>query len=382
MSNPDGDGGTIAIQPAGALCVVDPPHDWDAARTQWDGGANDGFVVAHRAANGDAVEPSVMAYLARAQQPFTWALADAYASCDRWFSSVLGPTWPNRMYLHSGQSGGITRNTLPDSGALDWTSIWHRLEAAGVSWAYYFNDLPFVPLWKDLPVEGRVRRMAPDFFDDAAAGALPEVVFVDPAFTANDDHPPHHPMLGQQLLASLYAALAASPQWPGSLFTVTYDEHGGFFDHVAPPTAPDARTAEGFGQLGFRVPAIVAGSQVKPGHVSSVVRDHTSVLAHLIRRHGLEPLTARDAAANDLSELIDEDAPPRDPVAMPAIEIDATTLPDACWSSSRRVPTDLERLADRGFFPRGLDRRGDPRDHLAAVGDALDRLGAGRLKLP
>src|SRR5262249_39760005 len=145
-----------------------------------------------------------------------------------------------------------------------------------------------------------------EFFDDAKNGKLPAVTFVDPNFGRNDDHPPCHPVFGQQFIASVYAALAASPLWNQLLFVVTYDENGGYFDHVAPPKAPDDRAREGFDQLGFRVPAVIAGPYVKSGHVSSTVRDHTSIIAHIRGMFNLPPLTARDAAANDLSDLLDE----------------------------------------------------------------------------
>ena len=214
---------------------------------------------------------------------------------------------------------------------------------------------------------------------------LPSVSFVEPAFTANDDHPPHHPMLGQAFLGSVYAALAASPQWDSCLLIVTYDEAGGLFDHVPPPRAVDDRAEQGFDQLGFRVPTVVAGPYVKRGHVSSVVRDHTSVLAHLDRMFGLEPLTARSAAAEDLGELIDEErlaaGDPAPPAALPAVEIDESMIDDACYRA-RREPahTDIERLADAGFFAPALDRRREVRDSLHAIGEALDRLNAGRIR--
>ena len=386
MSNPDGDGGAVEIYPesAGGICIPDPPHSWSSSRVQFDDGANDGFVQAYRERHGQ-VPPYVMGYFTRETLPATWGIADAYASCDRWFSSLLGPTWPNRMYYHSGQSGGLTQNVLPERGGIDWPSIHHRLSDAGVPWAYYYQDLPFVPLFKGVEIEGTIRRLASDFFDDAAAGRLPSVCFVEPAFTANDDHPPHHPMLGQAFLRSVYAALAASPQWENCLFIVTYDEAGGFFDHVPPPTAVDDRAAAGFDQLGFRVPAVVAGPYVKRGHVSSVVRDHTSVLAHLDRMFGLEPLTARSAAAEDLGELIDVDrlaaGDPAPPAELAPVEIDESMIDDACFGA-RRDPahTDIARLADAGFFAPSLDRRREVRDSLHAIGEALERLNAGRLR--
>ena len=386
MSNPHPDGGSVEIYPETVHCVPDPPHGWETSRTQWNAGANDGFMRAYVQSQGAGVPPHVMGYFGRAELPVTWALADAYTSCDRWFSSVLGPTWPNRMYLHSGQSGGLRVNELPSQGGIDWPSIHHRLSEAGVPWAYYYQDLPFVPLFKGVDIDGTIRRVHSDFIEDAAAGALPPVSFVEPAFTASDDHPPHHPLLGQQFLGMVYAALAASPQWGECMLVITYDEAGGFFDHVSPPLAADDRAAEGFDQLGFRAPTLVAGPYVKRGHVSSVVRDHTSVLAHIDRMFGLEPLTARAAAAADLSECLDLDrlarGEPAPPAAVPAVEIDESMIDDACRgeTAARRTPGELEALAEAGFFAPGLDRRGEVRDALHAIGAELDRLNAGRIR--
>jgi phospholipase C len=289
------------------------------------------------------------------------------------------------MYLHSGQSGGLIANELP-TGGFGWPSIHHQLNDAGIPWAYYYQDLPFVALWTDLPLLGFMKRFMSEFFDDAANGTLPPVAFVEPGFTFNDDHPPHHPIRGQAFLASVYAALASSPQWNNCLLVVTYDEAGGFFDHVSPPRAADDRADLGFDQLGFRVPVVAAGPYVKQGHVSSVVRDHASVLAHVSGMFGLEPLTARVAAAADLSELLDQERlaafEPAPPAEMPAIEIDESTIEAECNEGGPlgRERTDLERLADSGFYAPGVDRRGEARDVLHGIGEALERLNAGRIR--
>jgi len=157
---------------------------------------------------------------------------------------------------------------------------------------------------------------------------------------------------------------------------ITYDEHGGFFDHVPPPAAPDDFTADGFGQLGFRVPSWLIGPYVKPGHVSSVQYDHTSLLAHIETMFDLEPLTARDAAANDFTDAIDLDRlaarDPLPPPTIPAVEVDESMLDAACFARLS-PPTDIERLADTGFFPAKYDHRGRVHDTLRGVAQALDR---------
>jgi phospholipase C len=383
MSNPNLAGDPVAVYRDPVMCVhPDPPHSRSSSLAQWNRGANDGFVTRYQAQS-DVTDLHVMGYLTRDEQPLSWALADEFASCDRWFCSMMGPTWPNRMYLHSAQSGGMTSNDLP-AGGFPWRSIWHSLSDAGVPWTYYFSDLPFVPLFADLEYDGLVRRVNYDFFDDAAAGRLPPVTFVDPNSVFNDDHPPHHPMLGQQFLSAIYHALANGPQWNNCLLVVTYDEHGGFFDHVSPPTAPDDYADQGLDQLGFRVPALVAGPYVKRGHTSSVVRDHSSVLAHINGMFGLEPLTARDAAATDLGELLDLDrlaaGNPRPPAALPFIEVDESMVEDGCFAARTEISQDLQVLANQGFFPPEFDLRGDTRDYAYAIGDTLERWNAGRIR--
>jgi phospholipase C len=331
------------------VCDVDPPHEWDNAHGQFNGGANDGFVTEYQKVHGaspTAIEP--MKYLTRDHVPITWALADAYSSCDRWFCSVMGPTLPNRAYWHTGTSFGENNNDdiLSSFATVPVPTIYNRLDEKGVDWAYYFGNVAVVsllanpgPYQLDLGPNdgtGRIRRFGDakaglgQFFQDAAAGKLPSVVYIDPAFGLNDDHPPTHPILGQELIAAVYTALAKSPQWKNTLLVITYDENGGYFDHVPPPKTTDDTKAkfgvDGFDQLGFRVPAIVAGPYVKPGYVSSVQLDHSSALKHLQNAFGLEPLTARVDAAADLSDCIDMErlahgdwAPP---AAIPTINSD------------------------------------------------------------
>jgi phospholipase C len=396
MSNPDPDGNPIEIWPATPalmeMCVADPPHGWDASRTQMNGGVNDGFVLAHMQAHADTMKSGLtpMQYMTRDIVPVTNALADEYTICDRWFCSVLGPTLPNRMYWHAATSNGAKANSEVIQGAFEGvTSLYHRLEAAGIDWAYYYFDVPVLGVLQGVELEGRLRRYMYDFIDEAAAGTLPPVVYIDPGFAFNDDHPPHHPFLGQQLLASTYQALATSPQWKNCLLVVTYDENGGFYDHVAPPTAPDALAAQGFDQLGFRVPTLVVGPYAKQSYVSSVQYDHTSALAHVERHFGLEPMTMRDAAANDLTDCLDEQrlaaGTTLTPITVPAVEIDFAMLPDFCKSPgdiTRELPHDhdiLEWAAVDRRLRRYVDMR-RARDDVFALGDYLDRHNLGRIR--
>jgi phospholipase C len=382
MSNPDIAGTPQMIHHADVACVADPPHDWDSCRMQLDAGACDGFMKSYQMQQGDTIPPHVMGYFTRDDLPVTYTLADAYTTCDRWFSSLLGPTWPNRMYLHTAQSNGHQDNKFPsDPMGFTWPTIYDSLNAKQVPWTYYYSDLPFLALWPNLG-NANFKRVNYDFFDDCTNGKLPPVVFIDPAFSGNDDHPPHHPAFGQQLIGSIYQALATSPQWKNILFVVTYDEHGGFFDHVAPGTAPDAMASAGFNQLGFRVPAMIMGPYAKQGYVSSTPYDHTSVLKHIEGMFGLDPLTMRDAAANDLMDAIDMDRlmknKPADPITLPMI-MGPDPVPAECTAammkSTGNAPklTEIEMLADAGFFPKHLDLRREVPDLLRVIDEYYRR---------
>lgn len=387
MSNVDAEGTEHAVYRASLLCVADPPHGWDSSHAQFNTGKNDGFLTEYQLSQGEDVEPSVMSYFTKEDLPVTHALADSYTSCDRWFCSVMGPTWPNRFYFHSAQSVGLKSN---DSPAERWPTIYDRMDEAGVSWEYFYTDLPFLlilGLSKTSPA-------TPNFFDAAKNGTLPSVTVIDPGFALNDDHPPHHPLLGQQMIAAVYQALATSPLWEKTLLVVTYDEHGGFFDHVSPPKAADDRAAEGFDQLGFRVPTLVIGPWVKEGHVSSVVYDHTSILKHIETLFDLEPLTARDAAANDLSDAIDAERlaknQPSAPIQLPTVDIDASEIDPECKSDIPRsgkyagpLPSpksDIEIWADAGNVPAHLDLRSKNRETAFFIGDYLASHGIGSIK--
>jgi phospholipase C len=352
------------------LCDLDPPHGWDSLRDSWNQGACDMFLKVHQRDHGNPTAIQPMQYLTRNEVPVSYALADAYTTCDRWFCSVMGPTWPNRFYWHTGQAFGQMVNTLPDQLS---PSIYHRLAAKGIDWAYYYGNVPVVAVIKDLDVKPHIRRFS-SFLADAAAGTLPPVVYIDPGFAVNDDHPPVHPVLGQALISSVYKALAASPQWPNILFVLTYDENGGFYDHVSPPTMPDALASTGFNQCGFRVPTMVMGPYVKQGYVSSVQYDHTSALRHLMNVFELDELTLRTAAATDLTDCLDTErlakgdwAPP---VEIPEVNVDDWPMSGECVGTFREHPI-LDWADTKPAELAGLDLRHEEADYQRTIVDFL-----------
>ncbi len=256
----------------------DPGHGWRAGRAERDFG----FL-----ASDSGNDPFALSYFQRTDLPIYAALSRRFTICDRWHAALLGPTYPNREYLLSGQSGGHKDNYLPlAEGGFQWPAIFDRLNAAGVSVADYASDFPPFILFGDRTAP--YLRTLDDFHADAAAGTLAQVSYVDPSFIGdgeNDDHPLADPRAGQLFIRDVVRSFTRSPQWKRGLLLVMYDEWGGFFDHIAPPVALDDRSSpiddENFGQCGFRVPAIIASPRALHGYVDHTQYDHTSVLRFL-----------------------------------------------------------------------------------------------------
>ncbi len=367
-TNPRAGGGDASVYRLDDFTPEDPPHSWDECHDQWNGGHNNGFVIAHEGAS----EEQVMGYHERDQLETVYGLADNASVCDRYFSSVMGPTWPNRYFLHCANSNGIKSN-LP---ALGIGSLWDRLGSAGVSNTNFFHDVAWATgaLAKTSGLS-----LIEQYFENAAAGTLPAFSLIDPDFVgagANDDHPSHDVRLGQALIGSVFAALAQSPQWERSLFILTYDEHGGFYDHVPPPTTFDTRSD--FEQLGFRVPAIVAGPTVKRGCPVSTFYDHVSVASTATRLFGLDPINERVSQTRDFRDCIHPDyiGNPQPAPELPAVEISMSAL-RALPETPRHVEL-ANAVASMGL-PRRLYRPSESLDIAERVLRFGEGLGAVRL---
>ena len=296
----------------------DPDHSWAGGRAQLDGGAMDGFL---EGSNDDYA----IGYYVEDDRPFFNQLARNYTTCDRFFASILAETFPNRIFQHAAQTDRL-ENTFDQSTL---PTIWDRLDEADVSAKYYFSDVPILALWGTKYVS--IMATYEQFLADAAAGELPHVAFIDPRFidedtgTSGDDHPHAHILVGDEFLSRTFRAVASSPNWPQTVFIVTYDEWGGFFEHVAPPRAAAPNTVDpdivdGKTLLGFRVPVVVAsrfskGDPANPRVVSEVF-DHTSILKLIEWRWNLAPLTARDASS-DVENLLEVFDFKRDDKAVP-----------------------------------------------------------------
>ncbi|MDQ1711914.1 MAG: phospholipase [Frankiaceae bacterium] len=288
---------------------TDPDHSVEGGRLQLAGGACDGF---RKGANDDFA----LGYYEEADLALLGPLVREFTTFDRYFCSILGPTYPNRLYTHSAATDRLTNTT--DVSAMP--TIWDRLAAKGVPATYYFSDLPVLALYGERYASAA--KPFGQFFAQAASGTLPAYSYLDPFFLgedqggSNDDHPHADIRRGQALMSNVVRALTSSPQWSSTALVITYDEWGGFFDHVVPPVLPDGDPDHA--QAGFRVPAVVVSPFARRGYVGHEVYDHTSILKMVEWRFGLDPLTARDAAARNLAESFDF-AHPRSAPRLPAV---------------------------------------------------------------
>lgn len=361
MSNPLRDGTPFEITHLADDYVTheDPPHGHGASLEQWNNGANDGFL---RVYNGPPEH--VMGYYVREQLPAHYLLADHFTICNRWHASVLGPTWPNRFFSHCGTSDGATGNGRPIASPTHYPALLEK----GLDYKVYFTNLFFTAIITSI-TDRREARTA-QFYEDAAAGTLPNVSIVEPAFFNNDDHPPADVRMGQVFISSVYEALRRSPQWGRCLMVLFYDECGGFHDHVAPPEARgETRPDEGFRHLGFRVPAALAGPLVKRGHVLDTLVEHSSVPRLLADIFGLDHLNERTRLAGDLGEALDVSLAvganrPAAPIA-PTTTVEAATLEHALAADSGQ-PELLKWMQDMGVphFDSLPARRARTRENL------------------
>jgi len=346
-SNPAADGVSPAVPwfHLTDACFDDTDHGWDATHLAWGGGRNDGFVAGSAGA-GDAEgnDPGgtrAMGYYDESDIPFYYRLASTFAISDRYFSDVIGPTFPNRLFGYAGTSFGIVDDSV-DTGF--HPTIFEMLNDRGVDWKVYESTVAagFITLSFALDSLGKVKDLD-DFFEDARNGTLPTVAWVDPSFlvdqaTSDDEHPPADMQVGQAMLQRVVSALMASPSWPTSAMFITYDEAGGLYDHVPPPPAcppddtPPAQDAflGGFDRYGFRVPLFVVSPFAKAHFVSHTVHSAASILRFIETKLGLPALTARDANSDALLDMFDFASPPfLTPPDLPAPDVDQAKL-DAC----------------------------------------------------
>ncbi len=293
----------------------DPPHGWRSTWRDYNNGEMNHF--SRRA----------MGYYDERDLPFYYELANTYAISDRYFCSVLGPTYPNRSFLLAGTSFGFTGNVSYQrlqAHHITPVLILDTLDAAGRSWGYYTDGKAFV---NKMFGPKYVKKSIAEFQSDLATGRLPDVVFLDAVLGRTDEHPRASPQIGSAWVKARVEEIQASAYWSESVVFLTYDEGGGFYDHVAPPRAvsPDGITplypasygytkyGWNFDRYGMRVPFTVISPFAKRHYVSHVVKDHTSVLRFIEDQFTLPSLGARDDQADNLMDMFDFSAP--DPAA-------------------------------------------------------------------
>ncbi|WP_019629808.1 alkaline phosphatase family protein [Actinomadura atramentaria] len=292
-----------------AQAIPSTSHAWSVQHDAWNGGRMDNWMLAHRAADGAAKAPYVMGYYTREDIPFHFALAEQFTVCDHYHCSVLGPTWPNRLYLMSasidpsGEHGGpITGNVDPTP--YTWKTYPEALTEKGVSWKVYqevdnygcnvlepfkaFQDAPTSsPLYKN----GLRTYSSGQFEYDAKHGKLPTVSWIIPT-SYQSEHPNYTPAAGADFIASKIDAIASNRDvWEKTVFILNYDENDGLFDHVPPPTPPAGTPGEFVGGLpiggGFRVPCVLVSPWTQGGWIAGENFDHTSPLQFLEKVTGV-----------------------------------------------------------------------------------------------
>jgi phospholipase C len=342
-TNPDGNGNLVRAFHMPSACQQNghPGQNWDASHTALGlslDTTNDGFVVASGAV--------AMGYWTEQDIPFYHGLASTFPLCDRFFCSVLAQTYPNRRFLLAASAGGIISTTgqaltapEPPNG-----SIFDRFDTYGISWLDYYSDLPGVAVLLDTASRHRDNLVSIDqYFTDAAAGTLPDVSYVDPAFEGGESEENNADIQqGEAFVSRVVRAAMEGPAWPETLLVWTYDEHGGYYDHVRPPAAvvpddvpPGIEGAPftipgGYDRYGFRVPAVIVSPYARPSYVSHALHDLTSILKLIETKWNLPAITFRDANASNLLDTLDLEGTPHflEPPVLPAPGLES--MPSNC----------------------------------------------------
>jgi len=309
-------------------------QDWNASHLSYDHGTCNGFVIAV-----DSTQP--MGYFDQSDLPFSYGLATHFPISDRYFCSLMGQTDPNRRYLFCATSSGEVNDTdenfsgsgVPTSVTLYAKNgtIFDRLDAAGIEWLEFYQNVPselIVPNFNHNPTQVARCQKFDEFLVLAQKGKLPPFTMLDPNYTTTSEENPQDVAYGENYMAQVFDALTGSPQWEKTALFVTYDEHGGWYDHVPPPKAiepddippsiPKGGQPGAFNRYGFRVPLYVISPWSRADYVSHHVSDHTSILAFIEEKWNLPALTWRDANAWKLTDMLDFRRPSfSDPPTLP-----------------------------------------------------------------
>ena len=338
-------GGCVEPFRIGNNPVQDLGHSQRVFTHQYARGRMDGFVYSIQRDIG-RIDRNVMGYYDDRDIPYYWNLADEYVLFDRFFTSSSGGSVRNHMYWVSGAPGNEESDTIPVGGFGDIPTIFDRLEEKGISWKFYVQNydpginfrtpgtgdrgsqLVWVPLlnyarFVDDPNLSRHIVDMDEYYRDLDNGTLPAVSYLVPS--GSSEHPPGSIKAGERFVRTLHTALMRSSAWSSSAFSWTYDDWGGFYDHVRPPRV------DRFG-LGFRAPALLVSPYAKRGYVDSTTLDFTSYLKFIEENWGLEPLADRDRKASSIAGAFDFDQPPREPEIVPPVRHEPRPYEPRRWA--------------------------------------------------
>ncbi len=355
-TNPESGGNLVRAfhSPTPCRSFSEPDQTWNDSHESYSNGTNQGFVRASG--------PAAMAYYDSSDVPFTYGLAKTFPIADQYYSSLLGQTFPNRRYLISGTSLGMI-NDLPAFDDVLPTvanhppngTIFDMLNATGVSWKNYNYGISTLMLYPYLITEpanlGKLVGIN-QFYADAASGSLPAFSLVDPDlvnFVGNSGGEGDDLQLADRFLSSIVNAVMQGPKWAKTLLVWTFDEAGGYYDHVPPPSAPvpddvapqlsSSDVPGSFDRYGFRVPCGVVSPYARPEYVSHIVYDHTSVLKLVETKWNLPAMTNRDASAADMLDMLDMSSPAfSTPPTLPTAPNPSTAAVAACELDSAQTP--------------------------------------------
>ena len=323
--NPDGNGNYVHAFHMPTECqTTGVGNDWKVTHEAFDNGSCQGFVTSTTA--------EAMGYFTKADLPFTCGMATTFPIADRYFCSAMAQTDPNRRYLLAGTSLGLIDDTFPSALPPNGV-IFEQFNRHGITWKDYYSTLPslgvFLPLLEDPSLASGLAKID-QFFADTAAGTLPAFSLVEPDYGRQSEEDPQDVQFGDQFMGRVVNAVMASPNWSSTMLIWTYDEHGGYYDHVPPPIAvtpddvpPALKPGDppgGFDRYGFRVPAGVVSPYSRKDFVSHTTYDHTSILKTVEEKWNLPALTRRDANASSLFDMVDFHSKPafKSPPTLPA----------------------------------------------------------------
>ena len=358
----------------------DPDHSWEGGRDQLGSSASNPTVEPDGFLEG-VNDEFALCYYDQGEVEFIHAAAAEFALFDQFHCSLMASTWPNRYYMWSAQSGGRKDNAPPvETGGNQWTTVFDLLNkpsnlVKGLEARYYNSDLPFSATWGPRGIPWT--RPVADYYADCAAGTLPSVSFVDPPFRdggggdglSADEHPLGDIRLGQAFMSDVVHAFVNSSCWERGALFIVYDEWGGFFDHVRPPSVADARQNstnmdEDFGLMGFRIPAVCVSPFVTRGSVQSLQCGFESILKLITYRWALGDMTTRDASANNIGDAMDfanpdltrPDLPDPDRIVSRPCTFGGGDVVQDNGESHASDLAALEELADRYGYATGSGR--------------------------